>query len=324
MLSEVLDKRPQFNSPVVFKKKKAQNPTPDSAPDIIKERFSPAFNRVFTWYTLLLFRRRFGSVWLNNQEILPEVTLDYDELLEVAHGNENLVTDIPLLDYSDWNRSILFVGTHHSWWDGLIPLLLNELVFNMQGRAIMDEEQLKNYPFFRRIGTFGINRKHPRKAIQSLNYAAQMLNDAPKNKRVGLWFYPQGKIVSSEDPVRIESGISFLAKQLKPKQAMIVPFSTYSHTMFRDRPELFIRFGAPISPGLLTSPSLVDALQQILDHLYRSVKQEGTHFKNLIPSCGTYTLLFGTYPPGEDSKEYNKNIKKNNDLLGRSKKKSGW
>ncbi|MDI6401587.1 lysophospholipid acyltransferase family protein, partial [Balneolaceae bacterium ANBcel3] len=134
----------------------------------IRDAYNPFFNRVFYWYTSWLFHRRFQAVWLDNSCHPPG------------------------------SRSVLFIGNHNSWWDGLIPLVLNERIYKLKGRAMMDEEQLRKHLFFRQLGTFSINRSHPRKAIRSLQYAASLINNAKEGAGIGLWMYPEGKLVSPE------------------------------------------------------------------------------------------------------------------------------
>lgn len=230
------------------------------------EIYSPIFKRLFYWYTLTLFIRRFRCVWLDN-------------------------TGLPFS-----GNSTLFIGNHNSWWDGLIPLLLNEKVFHMQARAIMDEEQLVKYPFFRRLGAFSINRKHPRKAMKSLEYAARLLNEAELKEGVGLWLYPEGRLVSRETPIRLESGLVWLSRRIDLDRSDVVPFATHMHTIRSDKPELFIKIGNPVGPSILHSGDMMVRTTRILEDLRQSCRRQSVEFdEDGVPGNG-FRLLLGSKP----------------------------
>ena len=208
----------------------------------ISEKESPLFSRLFYWYVLTLYRRRFGAVWLDDRQL--------------SHNT----------------RATLYIGNHNTWWDALNPLLLSKRVIGKRARAMMDEKQLQRYPFFRRLGVFSICREHPRKALASLDHAARLLNESgyeqkpypaetdtgqnrdlkplhnlPRSERpVVFWFYPEGKLVHPGTPVVVESGVLRLARKLDAARTEIVPFATHIHSMRGDKPELFIRIGPAI------------------------------------------------------------------------------
>src|SRR5699024_12638087 len=69
------------------------------------------------------------------------------------------------------NATTIYYLNHHSWWDGLIPLLLNEFRFRQQARALMEDEQMREHPYFSKIGAFSIKRSDKKSAIRSLRYA---------------------------------------------------------------------------------------------------------------------------------------------------------
>ncbi len=235
-------------------------------PDFIKEKYSPVFNRLFYWYSVTLFLRRFKCVWLDDSGHPPA-------------GN-----------------STLFIGNHNSWWDALIPFLLNERVYKMVGRAIMDEHQLEKYPFFRRIGTFSINREFPRKAMKSLEYAADLMNGARPGAGVGLWFYPEGKLVSPDTPVTLESGLAWLARRLNPRNCDMVPFAVHMHTMRSDKPELFIKMGNATGPSMLTSTDLLMRTTRILEEVRRACRQQSSDYNESRQFNNGFRLILGKSP----------------------------
>lgn len=164
---------------------------------------------LFRYYTRLLFKRRFDGVWLKSS-------------YEPRGGT-------PVIYYSN----------HNSWWDGLIPFLLNEFLWGHNGRAMMEEDQIRNYSFFRRIGAFSVNRKDRRDVISSLRYATESL----KREHPCLYLYPEGKIVPFHESLEptFEGGLTWLAYHRADLD--VVPVGLYIHTMQSDKPRLLIRIG---------------------------------------------------------------------------------
>lgn len=246
-------------------------------PGFIPDAYSPVFNRVFYWYCLWLFRHRFQCVWLDDSAIIVE------------GGNHQS-------KYRLRANSTLYLGNHNSWWDGLVPLLLNEKIFRKRARAMMDEDQLKKIPFFRKLGTFSINRRHPRKALKSLAYAAGLLNDAPPGKGIGLWVYPEGKLVAAETPIAIESGIPRLIRQLDLSKTDILPFAIHMHTMRGDKPELFVMLGKPVQPDICLTDSFRSDAAQLLENLRASCRRESSQFDETGKPAGGFRLICGRMP----------------------------
>lgn len=111
----------------------------------------------------------------------------------------------------DKGKSILLLQNHFSWWDGYWSFYLSKRVFKRKFHVMMLEEQLRKRMFINRCGAFSV-RKDSRELIESLHYAAALLDDP--NKLVCL--YPQGQIQSQHrSPVTFESGASWILKQSK-------------------------------------------------------------------------------------------------------------
>ena len=101
---------------------------PDSEnPIFIPASESAGFIAVFDIYVRNLFRRRFKNI-LIDQEYQPSAE----------------------------SRTIYYLN-HTSWWDGLIPLLLNQKRFRQKARAMMEDKQMLEHRFFRKIGAFSVN-----------------------------------------------------------------------------------------------------------------------------------------------------------------------
>ena len=172
------------------------------------------FIRIFKWYSRLLFYRRFKKVWLK-QEYQP-----------------------------GGNAKTVYYLNHNSWWDGLIPLLLNEFRFHQQARALMEDEQMRQYPFFRKIGAFSVNRDDPRKAVTSLRYAVQSM----QRQHSSLFIYPEGTLSPPCALPDFEGGLAWLYAKMSSLQVDFVPIAVHIHTLRYDKPELHLHVGAPIAP----------------------------------------------------------------------------
>ena len=165
----------------------------------------------FRIYVRWLFKRRFSAVWLK-QDYHPD----------------------------DESKTIYYLN-HHSWWDGLIPFLLNEYRFRQQARALMEDKQMKEHPFFAKIGAFSINRDDRKQAITSLRYAV----DSFDRPNASLFIYPEGKITQPGSNITFEGGLAWLCRKLP--QVDVVPIGIYMHTIRHDKPELHLHVGDSVT-----------------------------------------------------------------------------
>jgi 1-acyl-sn-glycerol-3-phosphate acyltransferase len=159
---------------------------------------------LFRPYVKWLFKFRFKSIWIN-QRYRP----------------------------SETDRTVYFLN-HTSWWDGLIPFMLNEYRFRQRARAMMELKQMKTYPFFKWLGAFSIKQNERMHTIASLRYAIASIQRAHS----GLYIFPGGEIVPATETVQFKPGISWLRTQLP--NADFVPVGIHIHTVRHNKPELHI------------------------------------------------------------------------------------
>lgn len=108
----------------------------------------------------------------------------------------------------DANRSVLLLANHYSWWDGFLMYYLNYKLFKKRFYIMVMEDTMQKVSFFKYMGAFSVNKKS-RGMLDSLNYAAQLLND-PENL---VLIFPQGKLYSNfTDIVKFEQGLSRIIK----------------------------------------------------------------------------------------------------------------
>lgn len=212
---------------------------------------SSLFKKIFKIYTRWLFYRRFERVWIR-QEYQP----------------------------TDHSRTVYYLN-HHSWWDGLIPFLLNEYRFHQQARAMMQKKQMQKYPFFKKIGGFSIDPVRPRSSIQTLRYAISSM----RRKNASLFIYPQGEITPPSAPLEFKKGLAWLCQQLP--DCDFVPVALYIHTLRSDKPELHIFVNNKIevdrdNPLSSITLKFEKELNSSLKFLHETAGFEDHHFEKLL------------------------------------------
>ena len=133
----------------------------------------------------------------------------------------------------------------------------------------MEDKQMRQYPFFKKIGAFSIDRDDPRKAITSLRYAVQSM----KRERASLFIYPEGKITPAGTDMSFEGGLAWLHS--KVPDVDYVPIGIYMHTIRHDKPELHLQIGEavnadPASGNPEKTALFEDKLNQILRELRKT------------------------------------------------------
>ncbi len=117
----------------------------------------------------------------------------------------------------DKGKSILWIANHMSWWDGIWVLSVNEKTFRRKFHFMMLEEQLRKNWFFQFTGGFSV-KKGTRSVLQSLNYAAELLQN-PQNM---VLMFPQGEIQSMHQrKFSFEKGIEKIL-QKAPKEVQVI------------------------------------------------------------------------------------------------------
>lgn len=215
-------------------------------PQFIAAKESGWFIRLFELYVRNLFWRRFRSVRIH-ADYLPEPE----------------------------ERTIYYLN-HSSWWDGLIPFLLNQKVFRQKARAMMEDKQMKRHRFFRKIGAFSVNLQDQRSTIRSLRYAIRSM----ERKNASLFIYPEGRIVPfSTGKPEFKEGLPWVISKLEGVR--VVPIGIYTAHLTGDKPDLFLKVGKPVpdldqKESVETKITLERELQQLLIGLVRDAHAENT------------------------------------------------
>ncbi|TVQ65044.1 MAG: hypothetical protein EA360_10995 [Balneolaceae bacterium] len=220
--------------------------------DFIKAQESRWFILMFDLYVRSLFFRRFKRVWIQQS----------------YH---------PLSD----SRTIYYLN-HTSWWDGLIPFLLNRKRFRQKARAMMEDKQMKEHRFFRKIGAFSVNLDQKKAMIASLRYAVDSLQEPGRS----LFIFPEGKInpFTPEKP-DFQKGLSWIAS--KCPDADVVPVGVFISNQRHDKPECYLKVGQKVS---IDNPENSEMIHQqlesemgtLLTELRSEMEAETFHFKKLL------------------------------------------
>lgn len=117
-------------------------------------------------------------------------------------------------DTEQYDKALLIISNHFSWWDGFFIYYLNDRVFKKRFHVMMLEDQLKRNMILNKVGAFSV-QKNSRSILESLKYARQILDADPGNM---LLFYPQGEIQSLYTrPLHFEKGIESVMKGVSDK-----------------------------------------------------------------------------------------------------------
>lgn len=169
------------------------------------------FESIFAVYNRNLFGRRFHSIRVSG---LDEIR------------NRDMRT--PLLIYAN----------HSSWWDGLVAFEISRFCA-LDAFMMMEEKHLKKLFLFRRLGAFSVVRENPRRAVESLRYAAELLNEKPYRT---LWIFPQGEILPNDArPIFFYNGLSRIME--KVRRAAIIPVAVRYEFTGEYKPEIFVKIG---------------------------------------------------------------------------------
>lgn len=178
-------------------------------------------------------------------------------------------------------RTIYYLN-HTSWWDGLIPLLLNQKCFRQRARAMMEDKQMREHGFFKRIGAFSVSLQNPKSVIRSLRYAVESM----ERPNASLFIYPEGEIrpFSLAKPV-FKSGLSWIVS--KNSAPDVVPVAIYLTTAKSSKPTLYLQVGEPVetrSTDDISEKTLMfeKSLQTLIMDTVNEVHHSPEHFHKLV------------------------------------------
>ena len=202
-------------------------------------RYSPLLARFFTFIFAYDLRRSFQAVRL--------------------HGA------LPVLD----GRPVICVVNHPSWWDAALFIWLPGALFGRRCFAPMEAAMVARYPFFARIGAFGVQPGSAAGAATFLAAGERVLAEPDALLLVNA----QGRFTDARvRPVTISPGLAHLARRVP--DAVVLPLA-FEYTFWDERrPNALLRFGEPVPAAMLAglppaeaSRYLAAALERTMDTL---------------------------------------------------------
>lgn len=187
--------------------------TAELSENMLEANKNRLFERIFSIYNRNLLKRRFNSLTATGLEFLL-----------------NRKPNLPLIIYCN----------HSSWWDGLIAFQISQKA-KLDSYIMMEEKNLKRYFLFRKLGAFSVNRENARSAIQSINYAVDLLCQDSKKT---LWIFPQGEIVNNDlRPIIFYNGLSKIVE--KVGHCLVISLSIRYEFLNEFKPEIFVKISEP-------------------------------------------------------------------------------
>lgn len=202
---------------------------------LLDARKHPLLERAYARYGRRLLRRTFARVWVGGAP------------------------------WPEGGGPVIAFVNHSAWWDPVLALLLSHDVFRGDGYGLMEGAQLLRYPFFRRIGCFGATMEHPAEDARGLAlYAARLLRVVgPGGRPRTLWIFPQGVLLPARVPLTFRSGLARFSRAVP--DALLLPVAVRYEVRAAQRPECFVRIGAPVHPPPGEAPArLTRRLEQRL------------------------------------------------------------
>ena len=186
---------------------------------MIKSKSSALWRSILGKYFFRSVKHQFFQCGISGQEYLSPWMSD-----------SSVHSEIPLILYS----------SHGGWWDAALAIALSNSYLHLESYGMMEEKQLKKYMFFTKVGIFSIHRQHAKSALQSLHYAADILQNSNKT----LWIFPQGELVHQDiRPISLFSGQATLLKLLQT--AYFSPIAIRYDFLQEQKPESYISVGKP-------------------------------------------------------------------------------
>lgn len=135
---------------------------------------------------------------------------------------------------------LVLYANHSSWWDGLIAFQLGREC-GLEQYAMMEERQLREYPFHRRLGAFGVVRENARDGVRGIEYAGGLLRETSR----ALWIFPQGETLPNDArPLVFYHGAARIIERVGTVDT--APVAIRYEFLGDYRPEALVRIGEPV------------------------------------------------------------------------------
>ena len=227
----------------------------------------PVFRRFFVRHAVRMIRRRF-------------------------HAGRILKGDAQALRTMDLAEApTILLLSHPSWWDPLVGLVIWHLYLPSRDVLFpMDATQLARFPFFRRVGSFGIDPDDPASLDSMRRYVLDHFDRSEARPLLGLT--PQGRFTDPREPIRLRPGAAAIAAGSSTPPKVVAVAAEYPFWQDQ-RPELLLAATAcdPPSPGadgrISTADwqrSMTQAMQDAASRLSEAaIRREPASFEAIDP-----------------------------------------
>jgi 1-acyl-sn-glycerol-3-phosphate acyltransferase len=139
-------------------------------------------------------------------------------------------------------KPVLVVSNHTAWWDPLLILYLTTRVLRVDAYAMMDAKNLRELPFFGKVGAFGVELDSRTDGARAIRYSAKLL-DRPGRL---VWIFPQGREVPvTARPLVFRGGSAEIARAAR--RAAVVPAAIRYEHGSTPQPSIYVSFGAELA-----------------------------------------------------------------------------
>jgi 1-acyl-sn-glycerol-3-phosphate acyltransferase len=165
-----------------------------------------------------------------------------NRLLRHNFFSMHLLGEMPRLDAS---VPVLLLPNHNTWWDGFFVHLLNKKLFHRKVYLMMLNSQLSKFPFFSKVGAFGIDPDKYRGVRASVMYSVNVLKQHSNKYPVLLCMFPQGELKPwHTHPLDYKKGYRTIAKTYAGKLS-IIQMAMKAEFREEQYPEVFFMFNMP-------------------------------------------------------------------------------
>ncbi|MFN0011342.1 MAG: hypothetical protein ACKVS8_06830 [Phycisphaerales bacterium] len=215
--------------------------------DILHADHSPRFASVFAWY----LRRKLAGAF---------------HTVRITHGSR---AALGALEQHPGAAMVLF--THSAWWDPLMGLYITRtLIPSRRVLAPMDVRQLRRFPFFRKLGLFGIDPDNPASLAAMCGYVSDEFARVPRSL---IALTPQGTFADPRAPIVLRPGAAALGARFATRNLRVAVVAAEYVFWTDQKPELLIAaelIAAPSMRGDSAHPPTITDLHRTYTHAMRA------------------------------------------------------
>jgi hypothetical protein len=155
------------------------------------------------------------------------------------------------------------IANHTAWWDALVALYVAERLFHVNAYAMMEAKNLRAFPFFARVGAFGVDLESAADGARAIRYSVKLL----RGEKALVWLFPQGREVPiTAKALDFRGGVETILR-LAPDAAAI-PLALRYEFGAAEKPTLWMSFGDQVvdrSRGILAYEDAVRHEMSVID-----------------------------------------------------------